>query len=88
MKSQLEQVRGRPGTQMSLEDQFMNMDVTADSDTLSMSGMTTTRSIKSGSMEEKQRQRIRKLEKDRRDAKEVRGISVMVGEREHYPCQE
>ena len=58
-----------------------------------MSGMTTTRSIKSGSMEEKQRQRIRKLDKDRRDAKEVRRISVMVWEGcskpvTHYPCQE
>ena len=40
--------------------------------------MTTTRSIKSRSMEEKQRQRIRKLDKDRRDAKEVRRISVMM----------
>ena len=56
---------------MSLEDQFMTMEV-ADNDTMSSAGFMTNRSTKSGSsMEERQRQRLRKLEKDKKEAKEV-----------------
>ncbi|XP_072020089.1 coiled-coil domain-containing protein 13-like [Amphiura filiformis] len=88
LKSQVEHQRGRPGTQMSLEDQFMNMDVTADSDTLSMTGMMTTRSVKSGSMEERQKQRIRKLEKERRDAKEKANEDFKTLEEEHSKLKE
>ena len=65
-------MRGRPGTEMSLEDQFMNMDVDG-ADTMSMAGsaMMSSRSIKSGTMDEKQRQRIRKLEKEKKETREV-----------------
>ncbi|XP_072173638.1 coiled-coil domain-containing protein 13-like [Diadema setosum] len=73
LKAQLSQSQSqslRPDTELSLEDQFMTMGVTDDAlDLSSLMTPSATRSSKP-SIDDKQRSRVRQMEKERREAKE------------------
>lgn len=75
MKSQLEAHQLRPSTEMSLEEQFMTMGVDEDGGSTSRT-VTSIKSSKGGSgmrIDEVQRNRLKQMEKERREAKEVCG---------------
>lgn len=69
----------RPGTEMSLEDQFMTMDITGDGLNMSSPLSAPVQRTSKSSIDEKQRNRVRQLEKEKREAKEVRKIKIPVG---------
>ena len=73
LKSQLSQYQSmRPETELSLEDKFMTMDVTEEGLGLTnpIVASVLQRSTKP-SIDDKQRSRVRQMEKERREAKEV-----------------
>ncbi|XP_071825988.1 coiled-coil domain-containing protein 13-like [Apostichopus japonicus] len=74
LKAQLQELQQlRPSTEMSLEDQFMSMGVGEDGGNTARSTMSL-RSVKTGGsgarIDEVQKNRLKQMEKDRREAKE------------------
>eukprot|EP00057_Strongylocentrotus_purpuratus_P024828 XP_011679302.1 PREDICTED: coiled-coil domain-containing protein 13 isoform X2 [Strongylocentrotus purpuratus] len=84
LKSQANQVQGmRPGTEMSLEDQFMTMDITGDGLNMSSPLAAPVQRTSKLSIDEKQRNRVRQLEKEKREAKERVSNELKALEQDH-----
>ncbi|XP_054751621.2 coiled-coil domain-containing protein 13-like [Lytechinus pictus] len=83
LKSQTNQVQNmRPDTELSLEDRFMTMDITGDGLGMSPLSAPVQRTSKP-SIDEKQRNRVRQLEKEKREAKERVSNDLKALEEDH-----
>ncbi|XP_038078878.1 coiled-coil domain-containing protein 13-like isoform X2 [Patiria miniata] len=89
LNRQLDQFKSRPGTQMSLEEQFMTMDVSDDRSSLTSA---LPRSSKGGggggTMDERQKLRLRQQEKGRREEQEKAVLELKALEEDHGKLKE
>ncbi|XP_077996895.1 coiled-coil domain-containing protein 13-like [Glandiceps talaboti] len=79
LKSQVGHLQTRPGTEMSLEEQFMTMGTMM---------ATSPRSASSSIYDDKNRTKIRQMERDRKEAKEKAATELKALEEDHSKLKE
>ncbi|XP_071788912.1 coiled-coil domain-containing protein 13-like [Asterias amurensis] len=86
LNQQIDQFKSRPGTEMSLEEQFMTMEFSEGRSSITSAPPRSTKGV--GRMDERQRQRLRQQEKDKREEKEKATIELKTLEEDYRKLKE
>ncbi|XP_022109142.1 coiled-coil domain-containing protein 13-like [Acanthaster planci] len=88
LNRQLDQFKSRPGTEMSLEEQFMTMDVSDDRSSLTSALPRGPKGGGGGTMDERQKLRIRQQERGRREEQEKAALELKSMEEDYSKLKE